>query len=227
MLRELLLALRVGGFAARGDAEVQDFREVGFTRTRRENDVLGFEIAVDDALHVRFVERAAHLAHDLDDAIGGDRSLLGDDVGERLSRDELHRNVEGAVVRRAEVEDLDRIRVLELRDGAALAVKARDDRGILREVRVQRFDGDLADGRAHLLLADVDLAHAAFAEHAGHAEAAADDLSDERIRSLFVDGKNGSALRAKPRPLDVFVLARLALHWTRALHESTGVGNSP
>ena len=92
---------------------------------------------------------------------------------------------------------------------------------------MQGLDRDLAHGRAHLLLADVDLAHAAFAEHAGDAVAAADELSDQRVRSLFVDGEQGAALRAKPRPVDVFVLAGFALHWAGALHESTGLGNSP
>ena len=56
----------------------------------------------------------------------------------------------------AEVVDLDRVRVLELRDRADLALEARLDLRVARQVRVQRLDGDLALRRPELLLALVD-----------------------------------------------------------------------
>ena len=107
---------------------------------------------------------------------------------------------------RAEVVDLDRVRVLELRDRADLALEARLDLRVARQVRVQRLDGDLALGRAELLLALVDRAHAALAEEADDLVLAAQDLADHRVAApaASLACEHGSAAGAealsRPRP---------------------------
>ena len=58
--------LGVGRLGARGDAEVEHFDEVGLARPVGEDDVVRLQIAVDDALLVRLLERAADLPQDLE-----------------------------------------------------------------------------------------------------------------------------------------------------------------
>ena len=76
--------LRVG--ADLREAEVDDLHEVAARAHRLEDDVLGLEIAVDDALVVRFGERRERLAQDVDDAPEGQRPLLVGDAREVPAR---------------------------------------------------------------------------------------------------------------------------------------------
>ena len=92
--------------AARGDAEVEDLDEVRLAGALGQNDVLGLEVAVDDALPVRLVERAADLGQDLEHALRLHRPLL-QRIRETLPLDKLHRDVERAVVGLTEVEELE------------------------------------------------------------------------------------------------------------------------
>ena len=117
--------------AARGldahlrEAEVDDLDEVAARAHRLEDDVLGLEIAVDDAEVVRFGERGEHLPQDVDDAPERERPLLVRDAREVLAAQELHHEVELAVVGLAEVDDGDRVRVVEAARGARLGDEAR------------------------------------------------------------------------------------------------------
>jgi hypothetical protein len=86
----------------------------------------------------------------------------------------------------AEVVDLDRVRVLELRDGADLALEAREDLRVAREVRVQRLDRDLARLRAELLLALVDGSPCRLRRGADDLVLAAERLADHRVGGLGV-----------------------------------------
>ena len=56
LLRELLLLRLIFGLASLGDTEVEDLHEIRLTGARREDDVIGLEIAVDDAAAVRLFE---------------------------------------------------------------------------------------------------------------------------------------------------------------------------
>ena len=192
LLRELLLLRLILGLAALGDAEVEDLHEVGLPGRGREDDVVGLEIAMDDAAAVRFFERAAHLRRGCAVTRSGAHGPALQRVGEALPLDELHRDVELAVGGLPEVEELNRVGVLELADGAALAVKAREDCWSLSELRLQRLDRDLADVGAHLLLGEVDAAHAAFAEDLRDAVAPADDLPDQRVLRPSAEGRVGA-----------------------------------
>ena len=211
LLRQLRLVLRRGAATLR-DAEVEHLHDVHLRATRREVDVRGLQIAVDDALLVRLLKRAAHLAQDAIDTLGRERAALLERRFERLAREELHRDVELAGRRLPEVVHLDCVRVLELRDGAAFAHEARMDLLILRVLREQRLHRGLAHGGAHLLLRRVHAAHAAFAEHAGDAEAPADDGVDERIVLLRGDRLRGAALFAEAGALFEGRVTRDAVH---------------
>ena len=74
--------------------------------------------------------------------------------------------------------------MLELGDGADLALEARLDLRVARQVRVQRLDGDLALRGPELLLALVDGAHPALAEQANDRVLAAEHLAEHRVGAL-------------------------------------------
>ena len=75
LLRELLLLLRVLASSALGDAEVEHLDEVApRPRAVGQVDVRRLEIAVDDPLVVRLLERAADLPEDAVDALGRERA---------------------------------------------------------------------------------------------------------------------------------------------------------
>ena len=61
-----------------GDAEVADLDEVALAAHVEQHDVLGLEIAVDDALVVRLVERAEDLPADVSDALEREGEVLLD-----------------------------------------------------------------------------------------------------------------------------------------------------
>ena len=108
-----------------GEAEVDDLDEVAARAQRLEDDVLGLEIAVDDAEVVRFGERGEHLAQHVDDAPEWERPVLVRDAREVAPAQELHDEVELTVVGLAEVDDADRVRVVEAARGARLGDEAR------------------------------------------------------------------------------------------------------
>ena len=139
---------------------------------------------MDDAVAVRLGERAAHLTEDVLDALGRHRAVLLEDVGDAPALDELHDEIEGAVLHLAEVVDLDGVGVLEGGDGSGLAIEARLDRGVVREVLVQGLECDLADRGTELLLGQVHATHAAFAELLDDGVFAGDHGADEGICRL-------------------------------------------
>ncbi len=153
LLSELLFLLGVCALGASGDAEVEHFGEVFLASALGEHDVLWLEVAVDHALLVRFLECTADLTHYLHDAVRGEWPLLLNHVTERSPRDELHRDVQRAITGRAKVVHLDGVRVLQLRDCAAFPMETGKNRGILREVRMQGLDRNLAHRAAHGLFA--------------------------------------------------------------------------
>ena len=110
-----------------GDAEVGDLGRALLV----DEDVLGLDVAVDDALGVGGAERAGDL-----DRVGdrlGDRqpAVAADAVLERLALDVLEDDERRAVVL-AGVDDADDVGVVELRDGPRLAPEALELVGVAR-----------------------------------------------------------------------------------------------
>ena len=98
-----------------GDAEVGDEGAAVV-----QQDVLGLDVAVDDALAVGVVERAGDLARDADRVGDGQLLLAGEAVAERLALDEGHDVVEEPVGLAGVVQRED-VRVLQVRRGLDLA----------------------------------------------------------------------------------------------------------
>jgi hypothetical protein len=155
-----------------GDAEVEHLDGAGLG----DEDVVGLEVAVDDALHVRARERAQDRDHDLHRAgVRQALAVLGQ-VGERLAAQELEHDVRRAAVL-ADLVDHDDVVVLAERGGARLDA---EPLGLFGLVRLQELDRDAA--------AEPDIAGE---EHAPH-PALADHLDD----LVLVDPDAGVQRRA-------------------------------
>src|SRR5690606_20984907 len=121
-----------------------------------------------------------HLVHDARRPRRRQRAARLDEIGERLALDELHREIDQAVGRLAEVIDAADVRVREPRRVARLAIEARDRVGIGVHPRMHHLERALA---AHLhVLGQVDGAHPAFAELLDHVVAIGDHLAEEIAR---------------------------------------------
>ena len=147
-LRRLAVGIRAG------QAEVGDLHRAA----GRDQDVLGLDVAVDDALCVRGLEGEQRLADDL----GRLRRLEPDVRVQQLARgapaDELHDHVVDAVDR-APVVDRDDVRVGEGRRRARLVAEPIDESLVSGEGSVQDLDRHLA--REHGVVRAEDLAHPA------------------------------------------------------------------
>ena len=153
----------------------------------------GFEIAMDDAEVVRFGERREHLPEHVDDAAERERPFLVLDAREVLAAQELHDEVELAVLRLAEVDDADGVRVIEPARRARLGDEARRRVLFADEVRVDDLDRDRAPEVR--LLGAVDAAHPADADEIEDHVAARQRAADERIVGLHRDLRDGKAAR--------------------------------
>ena len=113
------------------------------------------------APRVRRVESACDLIEDVERLLDRERPVR-ERLAQGLALDEIHHEVEAAVVEPAEREDVDHVRVVDLVDRACFALEAL--RAILRraDLRLQDLDRDLlAD---HGLETRVDLPHRTRAE---------------------------------------------------------------
>ena len=184
-LGHLALGRRLG-LAHLGDAEVQDLHEVevglaladlvraalvgdapdqlAATLARHQHDVLGLQIAVDDALAVRRSERGRHLVADGDGPQQLEAPIAREHRVQRLAHQQLHHEEDRPVLGLAEVGHLDDVGVVDQAGRARLAQEALDGLLAAAEALVQDLHGDLA--------ADV---HVLAAIHDPHA-ATPDDL---------------------------------------------------
>ena len=136
-----------------------------------EHDVARLQVAVQHAARVREVDREARgreRAQQLPARVVLDEELVLrvqpiDDLFDRLAVDALHREADAAVGRARQIVDRDDRRVLELTLDARLAHEARDGVRMLRVALAQHLHRHVtADAR---VVAQMDAAHAAFAEH--------------------------------------------------------------
>ncbi len=194
-------ALVVGAVDDLGDAEVEHLDEVGLVAPLLHHDVLGLEIAVDDAGAVRVGERREHLGDDAHHAGLGQRPLAGEHGVQVLALHVLHGDVHGAVFGLAEVEHADGVGVVQAAGGLGLALEAGDGALVAEEGLAQHLEHD------RLVEVDldglVDLAHAALAEHLLDAVLVGDGLAD-----VVVTGAHGPGDFSMPVRRSATALAR-------------------
>jgi hypothetical protein len=175
----------------------------GWPFDAREVDVVGLEVAVDEALGVRFVERAQDLLRDVDRLLDVERALALGLGGEQLALEQLHREVEVAGGVLAEVEHAHGVRVHEQAHRLGLALEAADGLAVRDEVGLEHLQRDRTPEAA--LLGAVHGAHAARADAADDVVAATHEGVHERIvlerLELLRRDQDGSVLGAGARSL--------------------------
>ena len=151
----------LGHAAAAGLAGGERDPEIGHQRLPVvQQDVLGLDVAVNDAVPVRVVERARDLARDPHRLVDRQLLLAVEPVAERLALDVRHDVVQEAVGG-AGIEQREDVRVLQVRRGADLGQESlgADHRG---ELGPQHLDRDLAV--VAKIVGEVDGRHAAGPE---------------------------------------------------------------
>ena len=122
-----------------------------------DEDVGGFDVAVDDAARVRRGERERDGDRGVGAPVGTHPALATQDVGEAASVDVLHDDVVRAG-RFTPVVDTDDVRVVEVRRGLCLTTEALDKRRVLRELRKQHLQRDRPIEK--LIAGEEDISHA-------------------------------------------------------------------
>ena len=134
-------------------------------------------------MRVRVLERGAHLAEHVANAADGERALLAHDRAQLDALAVFHDEVELPVFGLAEVDDLDDVRVAQVRREARLELEAADGGDVGDEVAGKELDGEGAAERH--VLGEADGAHPAFADAledpvAAREHLAALEIGDER-----------------------------------------------
>ncbi len=142
-----------------GQAEVDHLGEVVALAQPVDDDVLGGEVAVDDAARVRLGQRGQDLAADRRDARDGERVLL-DQRRQRASAQVLHHQEGNPVTGDTEIVDGHRVRVVDPAGGHRLGAEPLEARG--DEIAAQQLHRDRATEAD--LLGLIHNAHASAAE---------------------------------------------------------------
>ena len=150
-----------------GQAEVEHLDEVLGAPALDEEDVLGLEVAVDDARVVGGVRARRRPARG--SAPRSPRATgRGEEVVEGLALEVLHHEVVAVRRNHVHVEDVDDVLVADEVDRARFGVEARHQPLVGRQLVLQHLDGHpAADDR---VFAEVDGPHAAPADHLGDLE---------------------------------------------------------
>ena len=202
---DLVLAFTVG---ATREPEVEEPRDAAPSRTlrelaalRRQHDVVGLDVAVDDAAPMNVLERIRDLAEDVARTARGHRD--GALVGQRLALDKLHDHVRAEGLVLAEVDDRDDVGVADLARELGLLVEPLARRRVERERRRDELE------RERLAELDVPgaihLTHAAFPEATVERVATTDDggvthhgqrTPGRAVATRFLDGAHGPTMAA-------------------------------
>ena len=146
----------VGGLAELGQAEIEDLDQA----VGGDEDVLGLQVAVDDAAAVRRGQAAGDLLR-VRQGLAQRQRAAAERAAQRLAVEQLGDDV-GPPVGGADVVDRDDVRVVERGGGARFQLEAVEALRIGREARRQHLDGDVAAEAR--IAGPIDLAHAAGAE---------------------------------------------------------------
>jgi hypothetical protein len=143
-----------------GDAKVEQLDELGTVGGRYDDDIVGLEIAMDDADCMRGAEAITDLhehgecAREVDASAGP--------LAEALAAEQLHDDERRAVLQLDEVGDVDDVAMTDAVDRLRFLKKPQHGVAPARIVRAQQLERDLA---AELdVLGPIHVAHAAFAE---------------------------------------------------------------
>ncbi len=189
--RDAVLLRGLGLGAAPGRyAEVADLDDA----ILRDHEVVGLDVAVDDAVALRVLEAARRVEDDRERPLDGEPALLAEEVLDAPSRHVLH-GVEAdglhLVLGDADVVDLHDVRVVELARGARLGREAVHELRVRRELGREDLEGDASLERDLDRL--VDGAHAAASEET--ADPVARELGLREIalaRPLLLGGHLGA-----------------------------------
>jgi hypothetical protein len=108
-----------------GDAEIDDFRH-RHAVVQRHEDIRRFDVAVNDALLMRVLDRTADLGKEIEPSPQRE-SPLGTELGDAHAPDQLHDEVRAAGVRGTRVEHLGDVRVVHQRQRLPLRLEPGDD----------------------------------------------------------------------------------------------------
>ena len=139
------------------EPKIEDLDEVRIAQPRHQHDVVGLEIAVDDAGDVRRGQRARDLCAHVQRTHGVERGLAGEHRGERLTLEILHDVEVVALGRDPEVVDLDDVLVADLVDRAGLLEEALHDLLVAGELAVDDLERHLLPDQR--VLGEIDHAH--------------------------------------------------------------------
>ena len=170
------------GAGVGGDAEVDEADVVVVV----DHDVLGLHVAVDDAVGVDVLQRAADADGELDGAVDGEPGLLLNDLAEKAAGDPLHDHVDlGAA---GVGEDLHDGGMMQAGADVCLALEALVEGGVALDLGVGDLYGDLRAG-----------ARVGGAEDGGHA-AGGHQLFEAVVVELVagVNGEVGSEHLEQP-----------------------------
>src|SRR5262249_41849369 len=121
-----------------GEAEVEDLH----ASLRVDDQVAGLQVAMDDPLRVRRLERIGDLDADVEQLVELEAALLGV-LRERLALEELHDDVRTALVLLDRVDRAD-AGMVQRRRRARLALEAVERRGIGEALLGEELERDLA-----------------------------------------------------------------------------------
>src|SRR5205823_6468576 len=109
----------VGELAAHrlGDAEVEDLREVEVVALPDQKDVLGFDVAMDQGRLVDVAEATQDVSEDVKRAARSELAFLLEDIGERATVEELHREIQRAFGQPTDVVGGDAVGMIDAADG--------------------------------------------------------------------------------------------------------------
>ena len=106
------------------DAEVEDFNVIAVAALAGDHDVVGLEVAVDDAERVGGSQRLSNLISNVDNTINRQHAMVGDDARKRSSVDVFHRQKEQAVFGDAEIINRHGVRVIDATGHLRFALEA-------------------------------------------------------------------------------------------------------
>src|SRR5688572_10008056 len=127
--RLIVIWRRCAGFTEFRDAEVENLDAITSQAIRFEPDIVGLQIAMDDALLVCFMNRGTDLIENVGNPLEWQTLLFSQNVTERAAVEILHHEVSHLAclhARKAEVRYINYVRVTQASGGARFTFEALD-----------------------------------------------------------------------------------------------------